>query len=121
MDAWVAFVAGVIVGMAAIVGAQRIRGGSAGTAPTLSVPAASSFPSGPPGSTRVTSSSVRLEGDKVSIDVDGRTYHRLHDVPEADRDLLVKELQAVVNSDAPESLRSQIRAFLAGSDHGAKV
>ena len=116
-----AFVAGVIVGMAVIVVAQRFRGGPAGAAPNvavpnLAVPAASSYPPGPTVATRVTSSSVRFEGDSVSIDVDGRAYHRLADVPDADRDLLIQELQAVVDSDAPESVRNQIRAFLGGSD-----
>ena len=121
MEAWVAFVAGVIVGMAVVVGAQRVRGGPAGNTPKLTLPPSSSDPPGSPRTTKVISSSVRIAGDRVSIDVGGRTYDHLADVPEGDRDLLVKELQAVVDSDAPESVRDQIRAFLKGSDASPEV
>ena len=121
MEPWVAFVFGVVVGMAAVVGAQRVRGGPAGIVPGPSVSTASGMLSGPPGSTSIASSSVRIEGNTVSIDVNGRTYHRLADVPEGDRDLLVKELQAVVDSSAPESVRDPVRAFLAGSHVDGEV
>jgi len=121
MEPWVAFVIGVAVGMAVVVGAQRIRGGPASAVPGVGLPAATGSPVAPPGSTVLTSSSIRFEGGRVSIVVDGRPYQRLADVPEDDRELLVKELRAVAESNAAESVRGQIRDFLAGSDPGHEV
>ena len=110
-----AFVAGLTVGIVVGIGVGRIRGAAVPGVPALG-PAAESAPAMPAGAKRVlASSSVRFEGNTLSVVVNGRTYHRLADVPAADRDLLVKELELVQEGDVPEAMRRQVQSFLAGS------
>jgi hypothetical protein len=116
MEPWVAFVAGLTVGIVIGIGVGRIRGATVPGIPAATSPGSESLPAIPVGAKRViASSSVRIEGDTLSVVVNGRTYHRLADVPAGDRDLLVKELELVEDGDVPEAMRRQVRAFLAGS------
>jgi len=119
MEPWVAFLAGLTVGIVVGIGLGRIRGATVPGVPAAG-PVAASAPAIPPGAKRVlASASVRFEGDTLSVVVNGRTYRRLADVPAADRDLLVQELELVADGDVPEAMRGQVRAFLAGSESEA--
>jgi hypothetical protein len=116
MEPWVAFLAGLTVGIVIGIGVGRIRGATVPGVPPAG-PVSESAPAIPAGATRVlASSSVRFEGDVLSVVVNGHTYHRLADVPAGDRDLLVKELELVEDGDVPDAMRRQVRAFMAGSE-----
>jgi hypothetical protein len=115
VEPWVAFLAGLTLGIVIGIVIGRIRGAGVPGVPAAGRVSESS-PAIPAGAKRVlASSSVRFEGNTLSVVVNGRTYHRLADVPAGDRDLLVKELELVEDGDVPEAMRRQVRAFLAGS------
>jgi hypothetical protein len=119
MEPIVAFLAGLVVGIVIGIAIQRTRSatvpGIAATSPqTGSLPVAA-LPPARPGATRVATSSVRFEGDTLTVDVNGRSYQRLADVPLADRDLLVKELNLLLDEKIPGPMRQRVQDFL-GAD-----
>jgi len=116
MEPIAAFLAGLVIGIVIGIAIQRTRSASVpglrtGPAPTTTVSTAAGLPI-PANATRVATSSVRFEGDTLTVDVNGRSYQRLGDVPPDDRDLLVKELNLLLDEQVPGPMRERVHAFL---------
>jgi hypothetical protein len=135
MDSAVAFAAGVIVGVVLILGLQAVRrlgpvGGSrddqssgTGANPVGSVLTRTGTGSfghgGLHAKLTVTGSRslIRLDGDQPHVEIDGVTYHRLADVPEHARELLIDELRLVRDTpNLPDAALAGLDAFMAGDD-----
>ena len=62
--------------------------------------------------TQASRSTIRLDGETPTIEVDGVAYQRLDDVPAEARAILRDELRLALDAGLPEAARSRLEAFL---------
>jgi hypothetical protein len=145
MDPLVAFVLGVVVGIGLILGAQALRrppagvaapdasttapartsplGALVGRAESRAVKAAFSVGSHTRTVTHEafeirdtrTGATLRIADGATTVELDGRTYHRLEDVPEPQRSSLQDEIRQLERLDLPDLVRAELQKVLGGT------
>ena len=138
MEALVPFVAGVVVGAVAVILLRTIRRSSPVESPTALRPTGSTAGAaagpldallhelGTTTHSQVTvvgrSSVIRMGhgGGPPIVEIDGTTYHRMADVPDEARELLLDELRVVRDTpNLPADALAGLDAFLGDDDGGS--